>query len=331
MVKQEILFDELKKEIVYPVYLLLGEDTGSKDDFIRGLQAHLFKGDDKENVNISVYYGDEAATDDIIQNLSTFSFFMEKKLVVVKDFEKLKSLKLISVYLESPSGDVVLVLLTQNKSAPKDILSGVEKHGRACILWPMFQTESEGWIVAQLDAQGIKAEPEAVKYIVDVSGTTRNELQNQINCIVNYFARGEVLTLEKAKNIVSKLNTYTVFDLCNALFVIPPGEILKIFRYLVNNGEDFVKISYFCNREIGKLLEAYALKMGGSAYSQISRSMGFRKKEAARVWSVLKKVELKTLRRLYSSAVSLDYTIKSKPKDVSIIAFERFLLALGCH
>ncbi len=331
MVKQDVLFDELKKEIIYPVYLLLGEDTGSKDDFIGRLQAHLFKGDDKENVNISVYYGDEAAADDIIQNLSTFSFFMEKKLVVVKDFEKLKSPKLISVYLESPSGDVVLVLLTQNKSAPKDILSGVEKHGRACILWPMFQTESEAWIVAQLEAQGIKAEPEAVRYIVDVSGTTRNELYNQINCIVNYFARGEVITLEKAKNIVSKLNTYTVFDLCNALFVKPSGEILKIFRYLVNNGEDLAKINYFCNREIGKLLEAYALKLGGSTYSQISKSMGFRKKEAARVWSVLKKMELKILHRLYSSATSLDYTIKSKPKDLSIIAFERFLLALGCH
>jgi len=329
MMSQGKLFNELKSGKVFPVYLLLGEDIGAKDEFLQQLQKSLFNETDEKMVNVSVFYGDEAVSEEIIENLSTFSFFSVKKLVIVRDFERLKNLKLFSEYLESPNSDSVLVLISGKKSAPKNILNGVEKYGRMSIFWPMFQNESERWVTLELNKFGIRAEPDAVHYIIELSGTSRNELKGQVDCIVNYLDENEFLSLEKAKKIIASLNSYTVFDLCNALFVKRPGEILKIFRYLINNGEDLVKINYFCGRELRKLLEAYSLKNTGYDFYQISSTLGFRKKESERIGTILKKIDIDTFRTLYSSIASLDYTIKSNPKDISVVSFEKFLMALG--
>ncbi len=319
----------LKSGKVYPVYLLLGEDIGAKEEFIRKLQDTLFKSEDERSVNTSVFHGDSAATEDIVENLTTFSFFHDNKLIIVRDFEKLKNVKLLLEYLQSPNPDSVLVLLSGMKSASNTISKRVNEQGCVSIFWPMFQNEGERWVLSKLKEHGIRAEADVLQFIVELSGTNRNELYSQVGCIINYLSDKEVLTLDKAKKIIADLYNFTVFDLSNALLVKKSRDLLKIFRYLVNNGEDLVKISFFCNRELKKILDAYSLKKHGYDFNQIVRTLGFRKREAERIRIIVKKITMETFRNLYSSAAHLDYIIKSSPRDISIVSFEKFLLSLG--
>jgi DNA polymerase III delta subunit len=120
-----------------------------------------------------------------------------------------------------------------------------------------------------------------------------------------------------------------VFDLCNALFIKKSREILEIFRYLVNNGEDLVKILYFCGREVKKLLRAFSLMESGYNHADISRVLGFRKKESERIRVILKRISINTLRILFSRIAALDRTIKTSPKEISTVSFEKFLIGLG--
>ena len=147
--------------------------------------------------------------------------------------------------------------------------------------------------------------------------------------LINYLSSNEVLTIDKAKLIISQLYNYTVFDLSNALFMKPANEIIKIFRYLFNNGEELVKIYYFCVRELTKLLDASALKVRGSGFTDISKALGFGRKEAQRVRNIIERVEYQALRTLLSTAASIDYAIKTSPKELSVVSLERFLAGLG--
>ncbi len=329
MISRIGLFKEFKEGKIFPVYLLLGEDKGAKDEFIQLLKKKVFKTEDSRNVNVSFFYGDKALTEDIIENLATFSFFSDDKLIVVRDFDRLKNVKPILNYTEAPNRQSILVLISDKKSMAKSTMSPIEKTGRVCVFWPMFHNESEQWITGKLKKLGIQAERDAVKYIIALSGTSTNELNNQIECIANYLDRGEDLTIEKAKNIVARLYSFTVFDLCNALFIKKSRDILEIFRYLVNNGEDLVKILYFCGREVQKLLRAFALLESGYDYARISRALDFRKKETERIKAILKKISINNLCTLYSRIAALDLTIKTSPKEISTVSFERFLIGLG--
>jgi DNA polymerase-3 subunit delta len=329
VILQEALLKELKNGTLFPIYILLGEDEGAKEEFIEQLRSRLYGREGDSAVSTAFYHGDEALTEEIVETLSTFSFFSEKRLVVVREFEKLKNPTPLNKYLEAPNPEAVLVLLTSKKSLPPAVSTRAEKKGRMSIFWPMFQNQGERWVQAQLEKHGIRAEKDAVQYIIDLSGTNKYELNNQLSFLINYLSSNEVLTIDKAKLIISQLYNYTVFDLSNALFMKPANEIIKIFRYLFNNGEELVKIYYFCVRELTKLLDASALKVRGSDFTDISKALGFGRKEAQRVRNIIERVEYQALRTLLSTAASIDYAIKTSPKELSVVCLERFLAGLG--
>jgi len=330
MVNNRVLFNELENGYLFPVYLLLGEDEGAKNEFISLLKEKLFtdKNDVDSDVDISVYHGDETGSETIVETLTTSSFFSGKRLVIVRECDKLKNPGFLLDYLQIPS-DSILVLISDKKSMSVKLTELVEKKGRVCIFWPMFQNVGEKWLKGKLKDLGIGVEDEAVKYIIEISGTGTSDLLNQIETIANYLERGDTLTLHKAKSIISRLSRYTVFDLCNALFISPPGEILKIFHYLTANGEDLLKIGYFISREIKKLCVACSLRKKGYDFSYITSKLKLRKMEAERVNKIITRVNVQTFHYLYSKLASIDLYLKTAPREITVLYYETFLLALS--
>jgi DNA polymerase III delta subunit len=247
----------------------------------------------------------------------------------VRRFEKLLNIHPVVKYLESPNVDSILVLLSEKNKIQKSVTDATEKKGQVCICWPMFQNESERWIDHKLAQLGIEADTDAVKYIIELTGTSTQELSNQIEYISNYLERGEALTLKTVKSILARLYHYTVFDLCNALFIKTAGKIVEIFRYLVHIGEDPVKIIYFCGREMRKILNAHALTISGYDYHDIIRTLKFRKSEADRIKTILRVIDTRTISTLYARLADLDYTLKSNPKEIGMLKLEKFLVELG--
>jgi len=321
------LFKELQRGNIHPVYLLLGDEKGRKDEFIQSLEQRLFGGieNNEKKLGTTIFYGDEADTAEIVENVTTYSFFTEKKIILVYDFDRLKNTKSIIEYVKTPNETAVLVLLSDKKSITKKISEAVEQNGRVCIFWPMFPHEGEKWLYDSLLQKGIKADREAVKWVVEVTGMGKNELSHQIQFITNYLEEGETLTLAQAKKVIAKLYDFTVFDLCNALFVKGPKDLLAIFRRLLDNGEDLVKLHFFCSREIQKLLTCYALKENGHNFSFITQKLNLRKKEAERVSGIVQRINMGIFCSLFSELNMLDYTIKTNPREIGRVAFERFL------
>jgi DNA polymerase III delta subunit len=133
------------------------------------------------------------------------------------------------------------------------------------------------------------------------------------------------LSLEKARGIVSQLHGYTVFDLAEALLTRPARDTIRIFHALLDNGEDVGKILFFCNREIARLLEAYALKSAGKDFAAIARILKMRKNETRRVGALVQHIDLQRLRMLYEKLHTLDSTLKTRPRELGLSAFERFI------
>ena len=67
----------------------------------------------------------------------------------------------------------------------------------------------------------------------------------------------------------------------------------------------------------------------GYDYARISQALGFRKKETERVREILKRISINNLSTLFSRIAALDRTIKTSPKEISTVSFERFLIGLG--
>jgi len=325
------LFKELCEGIIHPVYVFLGEDGGTKEEFLRSIIDRLFsdKRQEEQVLSTAVFYGDDTEVESVVENANTYSFLSDKRVIVVHDFDKMSNLNVLSEYMNTPNSSTVLVLLSKNKSVPKKFDESASRHGRVSIFWPMFRNEGEQWFYSRLKEMRIKAEKDAVDYIFDVSGTGRDELNVQLQFLVSYLSEGEVLTLEKAQDAVARLNTYTVFDLCNALFVKNSGEILSIFHHLLDYGEDLGRIVYFCAREILKLYDCFVMKESGFSFASIKKKLSLRKMEADRIGSIITRMNRRYFGRLFSKLTGLDFTLKTNPRETARGALEVFLAGLG--
>ncbi len=119
-----------------------------------------------------------------------------------------------------------------------------------------------------------------------------------------------------------------MFDLTGALIVRNTKEVLSIFRYLVGNGEDLVKLLYFCSREFKRLFTAYTLMKNGHGMSFISKTLNLRKRDMSRVRTVINTTTIEYFRAQIKRLSELDYTIKTSSKELGELAFERFIIGM---
>ena len=73
MTAADAILTEIDRGKIRPVYLLLGEDRGSKEEVIAALKGVLFKSPEEITSGATVFYGDEAPVHEIVESLHTSS------------------------------------------------------------------------------------------------------------------------------------------------------------------------------------------------------------------------------------------------------------------
>jgi DNA polymerase III delta subunit len=324
------LFQEISRGLIHPVYILLGEETGAKEEFIHSIIESVFGSKkDEQNLGTTVFYGDSVDAVSIIESANTRSFFSEKQVIVIRDFDKMNNTHLLEDYFNEPNTSSVLILLSNKKSVSKKLSDAAKHRGRVAVFWPMFREEGARWFYRRLKELHIKAEKDAVDYIFEVSGTGMDELNGQLQFLVNWLGEGETLTLERVQNVIARVHSFTVFDLCNAFFVKTSGEILSIYRYLLDYGEDLSKIVYFCAREILKLYTCYAMAEAGNDFAVVKKKMNMRTMEARRVRMIIPQMNRRRFAVLFSKLTKIDFTVKTSPREMGQKSLELFLAGLG--
>ena len=326
MITSQKLIAEVKTENIYPVYLLMGEEREDKRELIGLIIKNLNK--KSGNVEKYIFYGDEIEVSEVLNELQTYSFFDYTKVVIIKNVEKLTLNSAFFSYLENPNDRSVLILLTDNNDISKRLQRSVEKVGRVVTFWKSFQNEIENWLLSELKIREINADIDAVRYIIEITGNQKEDLLNQLNTISNYIEKGETLDTDKLKKIISRIIKYTVFDLINSIFLKYPLDLIKIFRTLIENGEDITKINYFMWKYLKTLMIASSYKNKGYSNGKIISILKLRKLESSRVIKIISNVPINFLNKLMDRLEKIDYLVKTQPKYISILQFERFLLSI---
>ena len=219
------------------------------------------------------------------------------------------------------------MLTDKNDFSPK-LQKAVNKVGRVVKFWKNFQNEIERWLISEFKTRNIQTDIEVVRYIIEVTGNRKEDILNQINVISNYLEEGETLNLDKLKRIISRITRYSVFDLINSAFVEDPIKLIKIFYTLLEDNENIVNINYLFWRYLKTLIIARSYKEMGYTDSQLISTLKLRKLESLRIKKIITYVSIDSLKRLINNLEIIDLSAKTKPKLISIIQFEKFLLSL---
>lgn len=237
------------KEKFLPVYLFFGEDTYNIDlifsELEKAVSPLILSDFDKE-----IIYGEDKTALDIINLASSFPFGSDKKLIVVKEFDKIKDKKNFTSYVNNPSPFTIVVLLgspdlTIGESEPYKsmnkygyLFESKELKGYRLIDWLTSYTQKRGKILSKDNAQ----------ILTDISGEKRDILEAQLEKIFLFLGDKKEIDFKVIESLSASLKEHNIFDLQNALGRKDAKTSLKVAYNLLEKGTDITQILYMLTR-----------------------------------------------------------------------------------
>ncbi|MHB1686490.1 MAG: DNA polymerase III subunit delta [Ignavibacteriaceae bacterium] len=279
MAKNKVLLPSISEAIkslrskkFLPVYFFSGEDEFGIEEAIKTVEetvAPFITSDfDKETI-----YGEENDATGIINIATAFPFGSEKKLIILKEFEKLKDKKKLISYLNFPA-DFTILVLVQNSS-----LSSIETEPYKTLYQKKFIFEAKelkgknlvDWLKYFVEENGKEISYDNAQMLVDIAGENRNLIEAQLEKIFINLGDKKQITIESVRSLTAALKEYTIFDLQNALGKKNKKDSLKIAFNLLENGSEPTQIVGMINRYFTQLT-----RVGELAEKQVTSDIGAR-------------------------------------------------------
>lgn len=246
---------------VLPVYYFYGEDSYTLNAALKTIEEEtrpLLSSDfDKE-----VFYGENKTLNEIIDAALSFPFSSRKKLIVVKEAEKIKDKKLLKDYVQAPADFTTLVFIhngsiTNLTSEPFKTLQEKEFLFEAKELKGKHLVD---WLVGHVESRGKKLSQENAQVLLDMVGENRSMLEVQIEKLFLYLNDKYEITIESINEVSSSLKQNNIFDLQNAIGVKDKSNALQIAFNLLDNGTEPVFIIAMLTRYFTGLSKITELK-----------------------------------------------------------------------
>jgi DNA polymerase-3 subunit delta len=229
----------INKGSLQPVYYFFGEDyyllQNALDSINMAVSPFITSDFDKET-----FYGDKKPLGEVLDFASAFPFGSEKKLIVFKQFEKVKDKKPLVDYAASPPDFTVLVLIhngiiTNINSEPYKTLSkynyiyeAKELKGKNLLTWLVSHVEKKEKSISQENAQ----------LLIDISGESRSMLENQVEKIITFMSEEKEFSFNHIQSLSTRLKQFSIFDLQNAIGKKQKDKAINIaFNLLENSAE----------------------------------------------------------------------------------------------
>lgn len=144
----EIIFENLKKKIYHPIYLLQGEEPYFIDQVSNYIEKNVLSEAEK-NFNQTIFYGKDSDPQNIAESALRFPMMADRQVIIVKEAQSMKKIENLGNYAEKPMASTLLVLNYKYKTldARTKLAKAIKKKG--VILTTKKSTKTRfppGWI-----------------------------------------------------------------------------------------------------------------------------------------------------------------------------------------
>jgi len=222
--------------------------------------------------------GGSVTMGEIIEQISTFSFFQSKKIVLVKNIplfqtraksgETIFSQSELDHFIDFIKKGIpenhYLILTTNSVDKRKKIFKAIKE--KALIIDCQVATGSrkadidEQRIVFQNIAHKIlskakkKLEPRAFLLLVDLTGFNLELFSRNLEKLIVYSGKNPLITNTDVNSVISRDKTDPVFDLTNALMAKDTNKAIFYFNSLLNKNFHILQLLKSLENQIRKLL-----------------------------------------------------------------------------
>ncbi|PIF06109.1 MAG: DNA polymerase III subunit delta [Draconibacterium sp.] len=230
------IINNLKKNIVHPVYLLQGEEPYYIDKISGYIEKHLLA-DAEKSFNQTVFYGKDASAVNIAENCLRFPMMASRQVIIVKEAQSLPKIELLTSYVEKPMASTVLVLNYKYKSLDKrtKLAKAINKNGVIFTSNRLREYQLPKWIESYLEPKKYSIQPQAAQLLIAFLGNHLDKIANELDKLVIAVKNTNRITPAHIEQNIGISKDFNVLELQNALGEKDVFKANQIINYFAAN------------------------------------------------------------------------------------------------
>jgi DNA polymerase-3 subunit delta len=311
-----------------PVYLIYGDEELLLERAVRRLRERLSKVADLD-FNFDVFDGESARVDEILAAANTLPFMSERRLVVVRDADRMPSaaLNAFADYASNPSEQTVLVLVAKRIAKNTRLYKAIEKTGQAFEWAKPKRGEYPVEVTKMFAARGRKVSPDAAEVLVRAVGRDLRRLESEVEKIVAYCGDRTSLSAEDLEMVMAFVAPASVFDLTDALGARDCAIALRLVAVLAGQGESVHGLHAMAVRHVRSLLAARALLDRGMPTSALMRELAMPDWQARKVAQQAQRFATPELVGALAGLAAAEFEMKTSRSEPRLI-LERWMVSM---
>ena len=311
----------------FPVIFLVGDEKYLKEKAISELRLSLLDGSSGE-LDYKVLHGPDTSAGEILDCVSTVPFFSSKRLVVVKDFEKLSAedrVKVIS-YVKNPNQHTCLVVDVKDG----DILDrepALNGHVKVMKFTDLTDTELSNWIAKYVSSKGRTIDEDALEILKELQGKNLLNLSQELEKLITFVGARKKITRIDVEAVVGSSVIASAFDIADAVSAKDISRAIGIVSDLMVSGKKPYEIIGILCWHFKRILKAKALLSKGGSEFSVGQALRIPRRKAKEFFTQVQSFSANQVEEKMNMLLKADLNVK-RPRYKSSLIMEFAIMKL---
>lgn len=308
-------------ESLKPVYLIYGDEQLLLEEAVARLKKN-FSQEGNLDFNYDQFCGDKDNAGAMIQAAETLPFMSAKRLILVKDVDKLPSsdIKALAQYVSNPSPSTCLVLVAREVKKNNPLYKAAEKRGQIFEYKLPSKKEYPNWVKKSFKDKGQLATDNAARLLIDGVGYNLSRLSNEIEKISLFYKDRAEISEEDVSALVCQSCDKNIFDLVDSMSRKDANSALVEFKHLVEEGGDPPQlIFHMIVRQFRLLIKTKSLVDRDLTDQAISKELKIPFFVAKKLRQQARNFSAQKLQAIYGLLAEVDLALKTSEREPKLL------------
>ncbi len=221
-----------------PLYFLFGEERFLIEELQRVFLETALAPHERD-FNLDIVYGAEAEAPAVLALCAGYPMMAERRVVIVRDFEKLKDNTLFTTYAERPNPTAVVLLACGSRpNLSAHPYRALKQHAAWAEFKPLYDNQLPGWIQRRVQAEGYRIEADAVQMLADYVGTSLQAAAGEIEKLITFAGSRKTLTGDDVVQASGQTRDFNVFELQRAIGEARFADAMRIAERMLQQASN---------------------------------------------------------------------------------------------
>jgi DNA polymerase-3 subunit delta len=247
--KQDLIasYFELMKDLdsgqIQPLYFFFGSEEALIGRAIDRIKGRLIQ-PETVDFNYNQFFGKETDMIQIVDIAYTLPVMSERRLVVIKQAEKLELDKStpLETLLKKPPASSCLIFCLNTVDMKKKFFKGLAELRYLYNFSDIPTPQIEQFIRQEAQKSGKRISSETTQFFIDQVGTSLQPLMNELAKLINYVGNRNIIEIEDINAVSGKIHSETIFQFVDACCEGRADLALPTLEHMLEAGEAPLKI-----------------------------------------------------------------------------------------